>query len=377
MLIILIVLMVSDVSSAASESKIRITQVEANLPDITLFVQLENINMDRAKLKKNLSIKINNTPTQITDIQSVKKGSGVPENTAYLVLVDTSVSMRNQLSELQILLEELLGFSTAKDTTAVFGVSNSLQTIKDFVETDALETVIKSTGNAISSGSKTGTYLYSGIREAYDEGRTAPDIPARRIIVLITDGGVDGDCLSRDELKNYLDVDRLPVYTLILNQQASVDEEFKDAADQIAQKTGGQSFISTRGNELFDQFKASMEKGSVIRLRCDSFKAFNLQADLNLSMAGDQGEIKETAKFTATPAPKDMDGVNNQQNLKTSYYGVAVILIPMILSLFITLAAVWLLMNRSTQPGLTPDSTCQIEKGELTNSKVDESRESE
>ena len=102
MLIILIVLMVSDVSSAASESKIRITQVEANLPDITLFVQLENINMDRAKLKKNLSIKINNTSTQITDIQSVKKRSGVPENTAYLVLVDTSVSMRNQLSELKI-----------------------------------------------------------------------------------------------------------------------------------------------------------------------------------------------------------------------------------------------------------------------------------
>jgi len=186
--------------------------------------------------------------------------------------------------------------------------------------------------NAISLDSKTGTYLYSGIREAYERGRAAPDIPSRRIIVLITDGGVEGDCLSCDDLKDYLDVDRLPVYTLILSQQASADEDFKNAADQIAQKTGGQSFVSVKGTELFAQFKASMEKGSVLKLLCDNFKPLNLQTNITVSLLGDQGEIKQTAKFTATPATENTAGLNSQHNLRTSYYGVMVILFPMSLS---------------------------------------------
>lgn len=77
MLLILTVLMVADDSRAAGDLKLRITQVELNLPDLRLFVELENVNMDNTKLKKNLSIKINDTPVQITDIQSVKQGNRV------------------------------------------------------------------------------------------------------------------------------------------------------------------------------------------------------------------------------------------------------------------------------------------------------------
>jgi len=350
MLLILTVLMVADDSRAAGDSKLRITQVESNLPDLRLFVELENVNVDNTKLKKNLSIKINDTPAQITDIQSVKNGNKVTENTAYLVLVDTSASMQNYFSEVQSILEELFGFVSSKDKMAVFSVSNKLQPVKDFMINDSSDKVTKTLGNAISLDAKSGTYLYSGIREAYDRGRAALYIPSRRIIVLITDGGVEGDCLSCDDLKDYLDVDRLPVYTLILSQRASADEDFKTAADQIAQKTGGQSFVSMSGNELFAQFKASLEKGSVLKLRCDNFKPLNLQANLTVSLLGDQEEIKQTAKFTATPAAENTTGLNNHQNLRTSYYGVMVILLPMILSLFIILAIGWVLMTKGEQP---------------------------
>jgi len=352
MLLAFIILWVPEVCEAASDSNLCINQVESKLPDVTLFVRWDNIDMDSAKLKKkNLSIKINDTSTQITDIRPVKNENGVTENTAYLVLVDTSVSMQNQnqLSELHILLEKLFDSGGPNDKTAVFGVSNKLETLKDFMVNDSSQSVINNIRNAISSGSGTGTYLYSGIREAYDKGRTAKDIPTRRIVVLITDGGVDGDCLSSEDIKKYLDVDRLPVYNLILNDQSSIDEEFKNSADQIAQKTGGQSFISTSGNELFTQFESSIEKCSVIKLRCDNFKAVNLQAVITVALKGDQGEIRQAAKFTAALAPVAMEPgqtvANNKQELRTSYFGVAVILITIMLILLILLALLWLLMN--------------------------------
>ncbi|AFQ45370.1 vWA domain-containing protein [Desulfosporosinus meridiei] len=346
----LTILMVADVSRAAGDSKLRITQVESNLPNLKLFVELENVNLDNSKLKKNLSIKLNDTPAQITDIQSVKNGNKVAENTAYLVLVDTSASMQNSLSEVQSILKELFSFVSSEDKIAVFSVSNKLQLVKDFMSNDSSDQVSRNLQNALSLDASAGTYIYSGIREAYDRGRTAPDIPSRRIIILVTDGGVEGDCLSCDDLKNYLDVDRLPVYTLILSQQASIDEDFRNAADQIGERTGGQSFVSMSGNKLFAQFKASQEKSSVLMLRCDNFKPLNLQAKLTVSLPGGQEEIKQTVKFTATPAVENTTELNNQQNLRTSYYGVMVILIPMILSLFIILVIGRVLITKDEQP---------------------------
>ena len=344
------ILMILEVSKAASDSNLSINQVESNLPDVTLYVRLDNVDMNSAKLKEKFSIKINDTPTQITDILSVKNDNGVTVNTAYLVLVDTSVSMQNQnqLSELEVLLVNLLDSGGPNDKTAVFGVSNKLETLKDSMVTDSSQ-ITNSLRKAIASGSGTGTYLYSGIREAYDKGRTAKDLPARRIVVLITDGGVEGDCFSSDDIITYVDVDRLPVYTLILNNPSSIDEEFKNAADQIAEKTGSQSFISTSGNELFTQFKTSIEKGCVIKLRCDTFKAYNLQAVMNVAFKGNQGEIRQAAKFTAVPTPLDKEQLGQtavyMQELRTSYYGVAVILIVMMLILIILLVLMRLLMS--------------------------------
>lgn len=346
LLFILIILLVPEVSKAASDSNLSIQQVESKLPDVTLFVCLDNVDRDSTKLiKKNLSIRINDTPTQITDIQSVKNGNRVIENTAYLVLVDTSVSKQNlnQVSELQNLLGKLLSYVGPDDKTAVFGVSNTLETIKDFMVTDSLESVTNKIRNAISSNSGAGTYLSSWVRDAYDKGRMVKDLPTRRIIVIITDGGIDGASYSSEDIKNYVDVDRLPVYTLILNEQSTIDKEFKATAEQIAQKTGGRSFLSSSGNELFTQFKASVENCSVIKLRCDAFKAFNLQAVINVAFQGDQGEITQAAKFTATPAPIDKAVGNSQQNLRTSYYGVAIILIPILITLVLSLALLWML----------------------------------
>ncbi|MDP4160361.1 MAG: VWA domain-containing protein [Bacillota bacterium] len=369
LLISSVILLLPGVSKAANDSNISITQVESKLPNLTLFVRLDNVGVNSAKIKENLSIKINDTPTQITDLQPVKSESGVTENTAYLVLVDTSVSMesQNRVPQLQTLLDQLLGYVGTNDKIAVFGVSNKLETIKDFGVTDTAEGVTKTIRNSISSGAGTGTYLYSGIRDAVEKGRTAKDVPERRIVVLITDGGVDGDSFSSDDIKKYVDVDRLPVYTLILNKQSSVEQEFKNAADQIAQKTGGQSFISTNGNELFAQFKSSIEKCIVIKLRCNAFKAFNLQAVMNVALKDDQGEIRQAAKFIALPSPIDKEQlgkevVEDKDGLKTSYFGAAVIMIPIILLiLVIILALVWLSKNKGRQ-----------QKGKETNPKSGE-----
>ncbi|WP_242832382.1 vWA domain-containing protein [Desulfosporosinus orientis] len=302
--------------------------------------------MNNAILKQNLSIKINDIPVQLTDIQPIKQGNRITENTAYLVLVDTSASMPAYFSEVQRILEGLFGFAGAKDKMAVFAVSNQLQLVKDFLSNDSSDKVTKTIENALTLDAKTGSCLYSGIREAYDLGRAASDIPSRRVIVLITDGGVEGDCLSSADLKDYLDVDRLPVYYLILGQPDSTDEDFKKAADQIAEKTGGQSFVNNKGNELFAQFKASQENGMILKLRCEDFKALNLQANLTVSWQGDQGEIRDKARFTATPAEENRAGLNNQQTLRTSYYGVMVILLPMILSLAVILVIGWVLITK-------------------------------
>lgn len=351
LLLIWLNLLVPEVSRAANDTYLSINQVESKLPDVTLYVRIDNSDADSVKLKaKDLNIKINNTRAQITDIQSVKNKNGVCENTAYLVLVDKSWQNTNQLSELQILLEKLQDLGGPSDKTAVFSVSNELETIKDFLVNDSAQNVSHMIGNALSSSSGARAYLYSGIREAYDMGRKKPDIPNRRIIILITDGSAEGDCLSSDDIIKYMDVDRLPVYTLILGNQSSIPEEFKNAAEQIAQKTGGQSFISVSGNELFSQFKTSIEKCSIIKLRCDRFKAYNLQAIVNVDWQGSEGEIRQTAKFTAAPAPKENEQLNQEasnRDLRTSYFGVAVILIPMVLFLIILLSSTWFYLSKS------------------------------
>lgn len=353
---VLIILLNPEVCKATNEANLCITQINSQLPDVTLYVRLENVNMNSAKLKKNLSISINDTPARITDINSLRTKNEVTENTAYLVLVDTSISMQNQFSELRILLERLLGLGALNEKTAFFAVSNKLDTIKDFGGTDSIESLTNNISSAISSSSGKGTYLYSGICDAINKGGMAEDIPTRRIIVLITAGSVKGDYLSSDDLNKYVEVDRLPVYTLILNHQDSVTEEFKNSAEKIAQKTGGQSFMSASGDELFSRFQTSIEKCSVIKLRCDNFKEYNLQAVMNVALKVNNGEIRQAAKFTAIPAPIDKDQANqasNTKELRTSYFGVAAILIPMLLFLGILLTLLWFFINKGIQQDIT------------------------
>lgn len=348
--LILAVLLTACAGQTAAYPKLRITQIESNLPDLRVFVQLDNVTMNNAGLKENLSIKINDLPVQITDIQPLKEGKGVAENTAYLVLVDTSASTPNYLSEVQSILAGLLSLEGSKDKMAVFAVSNRLEPVRDFLSNDSPDTVTKAIENALAQDTKTGSYLYSGLREAYDLGRAASDIPARRVIVLITDGGVAGDCLGSADLKDYLDVDRLPVYSLILSRPDSAGDDFKNSADQIAEKTGGQSFVGRKGTELLAQFTASLENGWVLKLRDEHIKPQNMQATLTVSWQGDQGEAQERARFTATPAKENKAGLNKQQNLRTSYYGVIVILLPMILGLAVILAIAWRLLKKEEGP---------------------------
>lgn len=347
--LILTVLMTAGVSGAAGDLKLRITQVESNLPDLKLFLQLDNFTLSNSQLKKNLSIKINDTPVQITDIQPVRTGNRVTENTAYLILVDSAAAWQGYFPEVQSLLEDLFGLVSAGDRMAVFAVSTKLQPVKDFQGNDSIEQVTKALQKALAPDAGAESCLYSGIREAYDRGRAAPDIPSRRVIVLVSDGGAAGDCLSCADLEDYLAVDGLPVYTLILDRQAPADEDFKKAAAQIAEKTGGQSFVSLQGNELFARFKASMENGRVLKLRCANFKPLNLQVKLTVSWLGDEEEIRATAGFTAAPAAENGGELNHEQNLRRSYYGVMVILLPMILALLIFLALGWVLMTKEDQ----------------------------
>lgn len=349
LLLILTVLMTAGVSGAAGDLKLRITQVESNLPDLKVFLQLDNFNLSNSQLKKNLSIKINATPVQITDIQPVRTGNRSAENTAYLVLVDMAAAGQGYFPEVQSLLEELFGFVGAGDKMAVFAVGSKLQPVKDFQSNDSLEQVTKALQKAPASDDGAGSWLYSGIREAYDRGRAAPDIPARRVIILVSDGGAAGDCLSYADLEDYLAVDRLPVYTLILDRQPPADEDFKKGAAQIAEKTGGQSFAGLQGKELFARFKAAMENGRVLKLRCADFKPLNLQAKLTVSWLGDGKEIQAAAGFTAVPAVEKGGELNHQQNLRKSYYGVMVILLPLILALVIFLALAWVLMTKEDQ----------------------------
>ncbi|WP_088186671.1 VWA domain-containing protein [Desulfosporosinus sp. FKA] len=349
-LLISLILLEPAVTKAANDSNFNITQVDSKLPDLKLFVRLDNINLDNAQLKNALKIKINDTPTQLTGIQDVKTDNGGTVNTSYLILVDTSVSMgsENRASQTRVLLEKLFEFVGPNDQLAVFGVSNKLETIKDFAVSDSSQSTIKAIQNSISVGSGTGTHLYSGMRDAIDIGRTAKDIPEQRIVVLITDGGVDGDSFSSEDVQKYVDIDRLPVYTLIINKQNSLEQEFKVAADQIAQKTGGQYFISASGKELFANFKSSIEKCKLINLRCDNFKVFNQQAVIHVAFKDRQGEIRQAAKFTAVPALTDKGNSSQvlakpKQELRTSYFGVAMILLPFILiTLFLILVMMWL-----------------------------------
>lgn len=348
LLLLLATISVAAIGQAAAASNISIMQISSNLPDLTLYLRLSNVALEDSKLKENLDVTVNGIPAQINDISAVKDGKEATEGDAYTILVDTSKSMKNRAGQLKILLEKILDSTGENDRVAVLGFSNQVNTIKDYNLPINTQNIIREVNNAVAAeDGGNGTYLYNGILDAVKLSRSTLDIPDRRIVVVISDGDVDGDSFNLDDISKSVDIDRIPVYGLILNEKSRVNGD--SAVDKIANKTGGECFIKTSGKELFNALQSSLAQCRIVKLRCDNIQPNNDIAVIKVLLKS--GNIQQSAKFTASRILSNTAQVTGQNeaagngDIKKSLRWPIFIAISSLIVIFV-LVALWLLRKR-------------------------------
>jgi Mg-chelatase subunit ChlD len=125
----------------------------------------------------------------------------VDEGVAYVFVVDVSGSMRSTLPDIRAGLSAFIGDLSAKDRVAVLSVSDDVRAEADFTA-DFAGAAAQAGGLEVRGET---TQLYYGVMRGTEMLRSQPGLPARHVLVVVSDGRNEGTAYSVD---NCLDVAR-------------------------------------------------------------------------------------------------------------------------------------------------------------------------
>jgi Mg-chelatase subunit ChlD len=196
---------------AAPIARMAVSQGHARLPSVTLYLDLltatgeppSTVSADR------LTVTIGAARARVDRLTPFDRaGTGV----AYVFVADVSRSMSaRQMAQMRAALLDWVGRLSAADRAALVTFGDTVTTVVDFA--DSRET-LRAAIEALQGRDDT-TKLHLGLSRALELGRRADaNLPARRAIVVLSDGRDEGSGLTADDLAAQIRQDRVPIYTV-------------------------------------------------------------------------------------------------------------------------------------------------------------------
>lgn len=183
-----------------------------------------------------LQARLGGTDTPVIRMEQFNPQS---EGLAWVVLLDVSRSLdSSQFAGVQAAVRTLMSQMGPHDKMALMTFGAEVRTVCDYTGDQAVLAGALDTLNAEDEN----TQMYQGLLQALETARRQDDsLPARRAIVLLSDGSEDYyGGVSKDEVVNSLKIEPVPVYALgIYNERVNSDAAL-ESMGEISRASGGQ-----------------------------------------------------------------------------------------------------------------------------------------
>jgi Ca-activated chloride channel family protein len=171
---------------------------------------------------------------------------------ALSLLLDSSASMEDKLSILQVAATNFVKRLKATDLAQVIDFDSRVQIRQTFTPNQGeLETAI----NQISSGGSTSLHnaLYIALKELGKVRATSDEDIRRQALIVFSDGEDTSSLVSFEEVLELAKRSETAIYTIALRGNDTQTRGFREAEfvmRQLAQETGGRSFFPERIQDL-------------------------------------------------------------------------------------------------------------------------------
>ncbi|MGY6277084.1 vWA domain-containing protein [Methylomonas sp. MgM2] len=256
--------LLAPVAQAEEGNDLRILQVQADLPTLTLWANLPS----NEPIERNqLNVSLGDHPAKVFGIDHFRQtGEGI----GYIFLVDISRSLRSrQLVQIKRALHHWIAGMNAKDRASLVTFGHEMRhdfqfTHNRFKLTNAINML------AITDAE---TSLYHGLLEAINVGRSRqPNLPIRRAIILLSDGIGDGpEGTSLDDVIRQIREYRVPIYSIGFVTEPLTERKRKglEVLNLLSSESGGY-FIQADINRLDRAYQQQYERiTQAYRLRID------------------------------------------------------------------------------------------------------------
>lgn len=279
---------VQSLSAAKLEGKMLQTQVEEGKLH-TFF----NYNSEEDLKKEDVVATIGD---KSVPIQSIERVSQLMPHTSYLILMDTSTSIKEEDKvKIETFLEHMLTKWGEKAEFALMTFGEDIENVQPFTS-DRFELYKNFKEIPLKDQS---TNLYTALVEGveYYKAKTTQEGEKQHIVV-VTDGAeYDEEGITKDEADRVLKEAGIPVYTLGLYRTSNKDksEVYMEELGSFARLTGGMNLVYGQKAEVTMEVLANAMNDHILNTYYASFDASGLPADgashyFNMTISESTGE---------------------------------------------------------------------------------------
>lgn len=353
----IICLLLAGSGLAAEVSSFAISQTSVRLPVITAHLDILDASGQPVSGlgSDNLSATIGGRAVPAAAITPFEESG---EGVAYVFLLDLSRSIRPaQFALVRESIQSWVEKMRDQDRMALITFGDDVRLIADFTANKQelkykLATLVPRDGK---------TQLHSALARAMEmERRSDEGLPARRVIVVLSDGKDEGSGLAVDDIQHSISRTHMPIYAIGCSSIASGErQKYLDVLHRFARSSGGIFHEADSANlkEIFDSMNNAIRRVFVAKLRCDDCAADgrSYRLEINLSVGGKiLSDGQEIALIPGAAVPSAR--LSRGRGIATGWLGYAAAVVSVIGIAIAILCLVALKRRRKgiAQPSYTP-----------------------
>jgi VWFA-related protein len=263
-------------------------QVYPHLPVMRGYIDVLNENGEPVAdlTPANFTATLGTNPVQVTRLRPFKdSGEGV----AYVFLVDVSKSISPpDFKSMQEAMKKWIANLRPGDRIAICSFGDGYRVVADF-KNDKQEL---NSALAVLAPHDMSTHLYQAMNSAIDlEHRADADLPARRVLILLSDGKDEGSATTSQDVVQQLQISHIPIYVIGYSRLRKVQRQrYLDVLRRFAELSGG-VYQESSGNN-FEQVYGTIQR-AILRVFIVDLSCVKCTADgkaypllITLSRAG-------------------------------------------------------------------------------------------
>lgn len=260
--------------AVAAQPQVRISQASADELTVTAFLDVRDAEQFVPSVKPGtITATLNG---RLLTTESTRPFNPATEGVLYLLLVDVSKSInRDAFNLFRSAAGGLVDTMTARDRMAIYSIGEKVNLVQPATSDKA---TLRARLDQLDPSADL-TMLYHALDLAIQYSRsTTTGWPARRAILVLTDGLDDGSGLTVDDLKRRLSEARVPIYATGYRPQrpsspaaAAASRAALNALQNLSVLTGGlfQEATPDQVGRVHERVQSAVRQVQVARFKCD------------------------------------------------------------------------------------------------------------